>query len=119
MAERYKTYRIDSNYLQNELDILQVSMRSLGNPKRANYIGLCDKTIRRAIQEGRCSLRTIMALSKIVDPDKLLVDNDDPIVYENLTLRTKYLELQKAYEECRNELTIYKKALQKEMKNGI
>lgn len=111
MAGPHKTYRIDSNYLKNELDIMQISMRNLGDPKSINYIGLCDKTIRRAIQEGRCSLRTAVALSKIVDIDKLLIDNDNPLVYENVILRKKFLELQKSYEELQNTLMMYKKEI--------
>lgn len=116
-------YKIDSEYFRNEIKSKKISIRELGRPNSPYYIGITERTIRRALKNKKCSIATAMAMSKIVNLDQLLIDPmSSPIQnYLDHLLYTIAL-LSKENGELRERLSVAEQAyaeLQKEMKNGI
>lgn len=116
-------YKIDSEYFRNEIKSKKISIRELGRPNSPYYIGITEKTIRVALKNKRCSITTAMAMSNIVDLDRLIIDSTNvPIrTYFDHLLHTVAL-LSKENGELRERLSIAEQAyseLQKETKNGI
>ena len=91
MANKSITHvTIDPTMFKQELKSQGISIRSLGNPKSPNYIGLTDKTIQRGLKDGRFSVRTIDALSKIINIDNFVINvhyDIDLLVQENAKLK--------------------------------
>lgn len=116
-------YRIDSEYFRSEIKSKKISIRELGRPNSPHYIGITEKTIRLALKNKRCSMTTAMAMSNIVNLDRLIIDSINiPIrTYFDHLVHTVAL-LSKENEELHEELSFIKQAyaaLQKEMKNGV
>lgn len=81
---------IDPIAFKQELKNQGISVRSLGNPKSPNYIGLTSRTIQRGLKDGRFSVRTINALSKIINVDNFVIDvhyDIDLLIRENAELK--------------------------------
>lgn len=83
------------------------SIRSLGDKTSENYIGVSDKTIFRALKTGTISVKTIIKLSDIIDPDDYVCDGYFDVLLENeqLKVRVDRLErrLKKLEEAFNNE----------------
>jgi len=64
----------DQTMFRQELKSKGISIQSLGNPESPNYIGLHERTIRKGLKDGWFSIRTLNALSKIVDVNIFVTD---------------------------------------------
>ena len=70
---------------KDHLDDLGISIRSLGDPKSENYIGVSSRTIQRGLKDGYFTRKTIEALADIMDTDHFVIEVD----YDDLEILTK------------------------------
>ena len=99
----------DQTKFRQELKSKGINIRSLGNPESPNYIGLHQRTIRKGLKDGWFSVRTLNALSKIIDIDTFVIDTDyqsstDNLVQENAKLKLENDSLRFQNEFLKNQL---------------
>jgi len=68
---------IDSHKLREALEFNNISILSLGNKDSANYIGVSERTIRRGLKAGYFSPRTMLKLSRFIDMNRFVKNNED------------------------------------------
>lgn len=97
--------RIAPALLIDELDSRGISIRSLGRKDSPNYIGISDKTIFRGIKNQKLSVKTLDALSNIVNVDYFTLDDEIDILKEEI----KQLKLEN--KRLKNKIARMKKSI--------
>lgn len=69
--------KISGELLKAELKKKGLSIRRIGNKYSPEYIGVSDRTIGRCIRDGHMTIKTLDALSKVVDINAFIIEDDD------------------------------------------